>query len=347
MHQPQLKINLKAIINNWKSLDATSGPSVETAAVVKADAYGLGVTRVAPALHSAGARSFFVAQVGEGIELRACLGPEPAIYILSGFMPGSTALLQEHDLIPVLNSPDHIRRFKAEIPRHPCALEIDSGMNRLGIEPLELTGEMLTLMALDVRLVMSHLACADESLHPMNAAQLASFSSVSMPFLMKPRSLAATGGIGLGPAYHFNLTRPGIGLYGGRPFAGAEPVVTLSLPVIQTRNVLPGEAVGYGGSWIATRLSKIATVMGGYADGLIRAMGPKASLYAGDTRCPVVGRVSMDMITVDITELNETPESLDILNATQTIDDVADAAGTIGYEILTSLGSRYERIYQS
>ncbi len=345
MLKATVTISLSNIADNWRALDALSAPQVETAAVVKADAYGLGLAQVAPALQDAGAKSFFVAQVDEAIELRTLLGPNPTIYILSGYMPGAAPHLQAHNLIPVLNSPDHIRRFKTDIPAHPCALEIDSGMNRLGIEAVELTSEMMTLASLDLRLVMSHLACADEALHPMNAAQLGAFSTLSMPYMMKPRSLAATGGTLLGPTYHFNMTRPGIGLYGGEPFKDAKPVVNLALPVIQTRTVVPGEVVGYGGTFVAKRLSKIATVMGGYADGLIRAMGPKAALYAGSTRCPVVGRVSMDMITVDITDLDETPVALHILNATQTVDHLATAAGTIGYEILTSLGTRYERIY--
>jgi len=319
MMRATLTVNVSNIAENWRALDALSAPQVETAAVVKADAYGLGLTKVAPALQEAGAKTFFVAQLHEGIELRELLGSKPTIYILSGYMPGAAPHIQAHNLI--------------------------SGMNRLGIEAVELTGEMMTLASLDLRLVMSHLACADEALHPMNAAQLGAFSTLSMPYMMKPRSLAATGGTLLGPTYHFNMTRPGIGLYGGEPFKDAKPVVNLALPVIQTRTVMPGEVVGYGGTFVAKRLSKIATVMGGYADGLIRAMGPKAALYAGSTRCPVVGRVSMDMITVDITDLDETPVALHILNATQTVDHLATAAGTIGYEILTSLGSRYERLY--
>ena len=163
--------------------------------------------------------------------------------------------------------------------------------------------------------------------------------------LPAPKSLSATGGILLGADYHMNLTRPGIGLYGGDPFQATQPVVTLALPVIQTRLVEVGESVGYGASWIATRPSVIATVAAGYADGLIRAMSGKAMLYDGDIACPIVGRVSMDLITVDVTDLAEIPEALEILNATQTVDILASAAGTIGYEILTSLGGRYERRY--
>jgi alanine racemase len=159
------------------------------------------------------------------------------------------------------------------------------------------------------------------------------------------RSLAATGGTLLGTAYHFDVTRPGVGLYGGMPFSGAQPVVRLSLPVIQIRDVAVGETVGYGNTWVATKPSRIATLAAGYADGLIRAMTGRAKVFVGNTPCPLVGRVSMDMLGVDVTHLAEAPEVLDILCPAQSVDALADAAGTIGYEILTSLGNRYERSY--
>jgi alanine racemase len=192
---------------------------------------------------------------------------------------------------------------------------------------------------------MSHLACADEPDHPLNEAQLKAFHAMTDGTGL-PRSLAATGGILLGSRYHFDLTRPGVGLYGGLPFAAASPAVTLSLPVIQTREVAVGEAVGYGCTWIADKPSVIATVAGGYADGLPRRLSGKAQLWDGDTPCPLVGRVSMDLITVDITHLPEVPKSLDILGPNQPVDALADIAGTIGYELLTALGPRYTRRYQ-
>ncbi|MDX5381783.1 MAG: alanine racemase, partial [Rhodobacterales bacterium] len=189
-----------------------------------------------------------------------------------------------------------------------------------------------------------HLACADEPDHPMNAAQLATFRAMT-DGLDVPRSLSATGGILLGSAYHFDLTRPGIGLYGGAPFAQSRPVAHVSLPVIQTRVVEAGETVGYGNAWTATEPIRLATVAAGYADGIHRALSKGLHLYAGDTPCPVRGRVSMDLITVDITHLPEVPAALDLLNHVQTVDTLADLAGTIGYEILTSLGRRYQRRY--
>ena len=181
----------------------------------------------------------------------------------------------------------------------------------------------------------------------MNAARLAAFAALAAGLPGLRLSLAATGGILLGPAYHYGLTRPGIGLYGGLPFAAARPVVTLALPVIQVRELAPGEAVGYGAAWIAPRRARIATVAAGYADGLPRALGGSGlALFAGATACPLVGRVSMDLITVDVTGLAEVPDHIEILDEHQTVDDLASAAGTIGYEILTSLGGRYERVYK-
>ena len=193
-------------------------------------------------------------------------------------------------------------------------------------------------------LLMSHLACADAPDHPLNEAQLRAFHEMTDDTGV-PRSLAATGGILLGPRYHFDLTRPGIGLYGAQPFGAATPVVRLALPVIQTRAVEAGETVGYGGTWAAPGPALVATVAAGYADGLVRALSNRAQLWDGDTPCPLVGRVSMDAITVDITHLEDQPRSLDILCPPQGVDALAEAAGTIGYELLTALGPRYQRRY--
>jgi alanine racemase len=340
-----LTIDLDAIAANWRALDRMSGPGVQTAAVVKADAYGLGVTRVARALARAGARRFFVALAEEGAAVRQALGPGPQIAVLSGHMAGDTEMIQDLDLTPMLNSLEQITRHLESLPGHPFGVQLDTGMNRLGVEPLEWQAVAPILVDAGPELLMSHLACADEPDHPLNEAQLRTFHEMTDGTGL-PRSLAATGGILLGPRYHFDLTRPGIGLYGGLPHAAAIPAVTLSLPVIQTREVAPGEAVGYGRTWVAERPSVIATVTGGYADGLHRTLSGKAQLWDGDTPCPVVGRVSMDLITVDITDLPEVPKSLDILGPNQGVDALAEVAGTIGYELLTALGARYSRRYQ-
>lgn len=341
-----LSIDLDAIAANWRALDRMSDPTTQTAAVVKADAYGLGSKRVVRALAEAGARRFFVAVAEEAAAVRQALGPGPQINILSGHMAGDTQLIHDLDLTPMLNSIDQITRHLEALPGHPFGIQLDTGMNRLGLEAEE--WEAVAALVLDAgpELVMSHLACADEPDHPMNEAQLIEFHAMT-DGIGVPRSFAATGGILLGPEYHFELTRPGIGLYGGRPFVDARPVVGLSLPVIQVREVQPGEIVGYSCGWTAEQASLIATVAAGYADGLTRRYSNAIHLWDGEVPCPVVGRVSMDLITVDVSHLRQIPQSLDILSPLQGVDDLADIAGTIGYEVLTTLGHRYARRYLS
>ena len=339
-----LTIDLDALAANWRALDRASAAGTETAAVVKADAYGLGIGPVARRLAAEGARRFFVAVAEEGAALREALGPGPDILVFSGHMRGDTDMIGDLGLIPMLNSIDQLTRHFEALPGHPFGLQLDTGMNRLGIEAAEWGAIRDLALAEGPRLVMSHLACADEPGHPMNTAQLKAFLEMTEG-VTAPRSLSATGGILLGPEFHFDLTRPGIGLYGGQPFAEAASVVRLSAPIIQTRDAQPGETVGYGNSWTAETAARIATISSGYADGLIRAMGEMAVVFAGDVPCSLAGRVSMDLITVDITHLDELPETLDLLGPEQTVDDLALAAGTIGYEILTSLGPRYTRRY--
>jgi alanine racemase len=340
-----LTIDLDAIAANWRALDALSAPGVQTAAVVKADAYGLGAARVARALAAAGARRFFVALAEEGAGLRKALGPGPQICVLSGHMAGDTAAIREAALVPMLNSVEQLTRHFEALPGHPFGIQLDTGMNRLGMEMPEWQAVAPIVLEAQPQFLMSHLACADEPGHPMNAAQLAAFHAMTDGTDV-PRSLAATGGILLGPAYHFDLTRPGIGLYGGAPFAEGAPVVALDLPVVQVREVAAGETVGYGCTWTAEIPSTVATVAAGYADGLMRALSARATLWAGDTPCPVVGRVSMDLITVDVTHLETVPDALAVLGPAQGPDALAAAAGTIGYEILTALGPRYARRYR-
>lgn len=343
----RLTVDLGAIAANWRALDALSAATVETAAVVKADAYGLGAARVGPALAAAGARTFFVALAEEGAALRTALGPGPRILVFSGLMPGDAALVRSHDLVLCLNSPGQVADFARTLAGHACAVQIDSGMNRLGLEAAELNDVLPTLRRLAPVLALSHLACADEPAHPMNRAQAAAFAALAAHLPDTRLSLAATGGILLGDAWHFDLVRPGIGLYGGRPYADARPVVRLSLPVVQVRDVAEGEAVGYGGAWCAVRPSRIATLSAGYADGLARALGRgHLAAFAGETAVPLVGRVSMDLVTADVTGLEDIPATLDIINEFQGVDALADVAGTIGYEVLTSLGPRYERVYK-
>ena len=339
-----LTIDLDNLVANWHALDACSASHVETAAVVKADGYGLDAGRVSAALARGGVKTFFVAVAEEGIAVRNSVGKEAEIYVFSGCCGKDAALLQKHNLIPLLNSPEQVKDFLPSA--RPFGIQLDSGMNRLGMEPEDFAALKDRITAAGPKLVMSHLACADEPDHPQNKAQLDCFREMT-DGLSARKSLSATGGTLLGADYHFDLNRPGVGLYGGEPFSDTKAVVGLSIPVIQTRNVIKGETVGYGANWTAQRDSKIATIASGYADGLIRAIGNgNLNLYAGDTPCPLVGRVSMDLITVDVTDLETSPDHLDLLNDIQTVDHLADAAGTIGYEILTSLGARYNRVYK-
>ena len=260
MSTATLRIDLQALAANWQALDTLG--SCETAAVVKADGYGLGSAQVATALAKAGARKFFVAVAEEGVAVRNALGPDPKVFVFSGHMAGDTDLLQQAGLTPLINSTQQLQRHLQALPGHDFGLQLDTGMNRLGLEPSDWQDLRQQALAHDPVLVISHLACADTPNHAMNATQLACFRDMTDD-LQIPRSLSATGGILLGPEYHFDLTRPGIGLYGGAPYSVAHPVVSLSLPVIQIRDVMEGESVGYGNTWSAKRPSRIATVSAG------------------------------------------------------------------------------------
>lgn len=340
-----LHIDLEAVAANWRALDRLSAPACETGAVVKADGYGLGAAEVAARLAREGARAFFVATADEGAALRRTLGPEPRIHLFYGHMAGDTGTIVDADLVPMLCSVDQLMRHVEAARSHPFGLQLDTGMSRLGLTAPEWAAVRDVAVEAEPVLITSHLACADAPDHPQNGAQLRRFRAMT-DGVEAPRSLAATGGTLLGPDYHFDLTRPGIGLYGGLPFAAAEPVVTLDLPVVQCFDLPAGEAVGYGATWTAPADTRIATVAGGYADGLFRALQPGLEVMAGPVACPVVGRVSMDLLTVDIGHLDDDPASLRVLGAHHGVDALAERAGTIGYESLTALGRRYERVHR-
>ncbi|WP_342076051.1 alanine racemase [Yoonia sp. SS1-5] len=340
MSTGRLTIDLDAVVANWRALDDMT--QCKTAAVVKANGYGLGAANVAKALFRAGARNFFVAVAEEAIPLREALGDKPDISVFSGHMKGDTDLIRDLRLTPMLNSLDQVTTHFEALPGHPFGIQLDTGMNRLGMEAQEWAAVAELVLGQNPTLVMSHLACADEPDHPMNPHQLENFRKMT-DGIHSPRSLAATGGILLGPDYHFDLTRPGIGLYGGHPFTNANPVVELDLPVIQVRDVAEGEVVGYGNTWQAARPSRVATISGGYADGIFRILSDKVTLFHGNQPCKLVGRVSMDLLTVDITDLADTPEKLTLIGQQQSIDDLANVGKTIGYEVLTQLGARYHK----
>ena len=353
-----LTIDLDAIVANWRLLKGML-VDAECAAVVKADAYGLGADRVAPALARAGCETFFVAQVGEGVALRRVL-PEAVIHVLNGPVPGSEPTMVEHRLVPVLNSVDHIDAWAGLARASGAALaadvHVDTGMARLGLPPDEmetLIREPGRLDGITLAYLMSHLACADEPDHPLNRQQLADFQRARAAFANVKASFANSSGIFLGPEYHFDLARPGVSLYGVEPRPG-EPnpmaqVVRLQGKILQVRDVDRPQSVGYGATHRVTRRGRVATVGVGYADGYLRSLSNSGTGYMGDTRVPIVGRVSMDLITVDVSDVpgaRVRPGALvDLIGPHNPVDAVAADAGTIGHEILTGLGSRYHRVY--
>ena len=352
-----LTIDLDAVAANWRLLRQTAGGAA-TAAVVKADGYGLGAVPVARTLSAAGCRTFFVAHIEEALALRAALAA-PEIAVLNGCPPGAETLFVEQRLIPVLNDLGRIAAWLHTADQHaaapPAILHVDTGMNRLGLPPAELDAAL----ALDGfagwpwRSLMSHLACADAPDHPLNEAQRRRFESVRARLPVMPAGLAASSGIFLGPGYRFDEVRPGAALYGiapqpGRPNPMAQPL-RLQAKILQVRRVDRGESVGYGAAHIAGGSTKIATIAVGYADGYLRAASGRGHLRIAGVAVPVVGRVSMDLITLDVGALPDSatePGALvDLLDDRRTPDDLAAEAGTIGYEILTSLGARYRRRY--
>lgn len=363
----ELTIDLDALKGNYRALARASHPA-RAAGVVKANAYGLGIDAVVSALRSVGCRDFFVAMPDEGIAARRCAG-DARIFVLCGlFSLEVAALYAASDLTPVLNSPAEISIWKAHCEaagqRFACALHIDTGMTRLGLtiaEALAFSDENTISRALNVTLVMSHLACADDPSHPLNQRQRESFQRVRDAFPGVDSSLASSAGIFLGDAFHQSLTRPGIALYAGLPEghadAGAGPVVTLSARVVQVRMAAAGEGVSYG-STILARDSILAVASVGYADGYLRSGSgagvPLRSVEAAGAggflhgrHVPVVGRVTMDLTIFDVTDLGpdavQPNDRIELIGRNMPIDRVAAAAGTIPYEILTALGSRYHR----
>lgn len=351
-----LTIDIGAIVANYSQLNERLA-SGHAAAVVKADGYGLGADRVAPALAAAGCDSFFVAHLDEGLQLRSLL-PEPEIMVLNGLVPGAEVEYASHDLIPVLNHPGEIDAWRAfahgRTARLPAILHIDTGMSRLGLSARELDDlDPDALEGIELRYVMSHLACADTPDHPMNHAQLAAFQAARPRLPPAPASFANSSGIFLGPDYHLELSRPGIALYGGNPLPGQpnpmSQVVSLKGKILQLREIDSAMTVGYGATHSVTPPAKIATVAVGYADGYLRSLSNRASAYIGGTRVPLVGRVSMDLITFDVSdapaEAVRPGAMIELIGPEHDIDAVAAEAGTIGYEILTNLGHRYHRRY--
>lgn len=359
-----LTIDLAALANNYTLLRDRLADTVECSAVVKANGYGLGIEAVAPALSAAGCRTFFVAQLGEAIRLRALLA-QPDIFVLNGLAPGQESDFAAHRIFPALNSLAQIdawsrfcRSGATPGDRAGAVVHLDTGMSRLGLptdEFQELADNPGHLAGIDVRYVISHLACADEPDHPLNIEQRATFERLTAALPALPRGLANSSGIFLGSEYHYDLARPGVALYGGNPTPGRlnpmAEVIRLQGRIVQVREIDSPVTVGYGATHRAPGPMRIATVPVGYADGYLRCLGNRASGYIGHHRVPVVGRVSMDLITLDVTGVPPRecqPGCLvDLIGGRVSIDQVAEWADTISYEIMTSLGSRYHRVYRN
>lgn len=347
-----LCVDREALARNYTALDAMTG-SAECAAVVKADGYGLGAAAIAPALLAAGAKTFFVAHLQEGIQLREVL-PQARIFVLHGFMAGCADVVHAHHLIPVLNDLEQVKEWAefgaARGGPLECAVQVDSGMSRFGLSAADVAVEG-AFEGVQPCLVMSHLACADTPDNPANELQRRNFIAMAAHFPGVPRSLAASSGIFLGPDYHFELVRPGAALYGVAPndhVSALGHVVRLEARVVQVRTVPPGAGVGYGLTWRADKPTRLATLGIGYADGFFRSQAGQAAVWCGDLRLPLVGRVSMDSVSVDITDAPESlkpGDVLTVLGPNQGVDVLAQSGGTIGYEILTSLGARFYRHY--
>lgn len=337
-----LSVDLSALARNFHTLEALTGRPVHP--VVKADSYGLGAVACATRLVKEGARTFFVARAAEGLALRAALGPEPVIYVLDGCHGGTAAALAAADLRPVLNQPSQLQDWRAA-NGGDCGLQIDTGMNRLGFRPEDApeTFDGLTL-------VMSHLSCADEPGQPMNRRQRDAFEAISARYAGATRSFANSGGCFLGRDYAFDAVRPGICLYGGGPEGRTDtriaPVASLIAQVLQVRDVPVGETVGYSRGFEAQGPTRIATVAAGYADGVLRSYSPRGAVQINNETRPIVGRVSMDVLAVDVTGLDvSVGDEVEVFGPNRLLDDVAIAAGTIAYELLTSITPRVPRRY--
>ena len=352
-----LQVNLAALARNYQRLqEAAAG--AECAAVVKADAYGLGINEVARRLAREGCETFFVTNFDEGFELREIL-PAAVIYVLDSVPPGQEQSFLQYGLRPVLNSLEQVRRWNDFVGKDAaanCAIHIDTGMNRLGLERAEVTSLRKHLEWLDnlqIDFVMTHLACADQPGHPLNRRQVALFDELRQGIPHKRTSIANSAGTLLGEPFQGDIVRPGIAIYGGNPFADRqnpmEEVIRLQGRVSQVRELEAGETVGYGATYSSARPARIATITVGYANGYPRNLGNKAYVSINGNKVPIIGRVSMDLITVDVSAIDNPsvePGTLaDVIGGDIDLDELASLAGTVGYELMTGLGRGLPRLY--
>lgn len=362
-----LTIDLAALASNWRTLRDHSG-GAQASAVVKADAYGTGIEQAVPALAQAGCSTFFVAHLNEAIRARA-VAPDATIYVLNGLFSGTCPTYAEFNLRPVLGSFDEIEEWAAfcrsDNRKREAAVHVDTGMNRLGLtvpQGLSLK-DRAELQDFETALLMSHFVSAEESANPLNVQQIEAFNAVRASMPGVPASLANSSGIFLKERPHFDLVRPGYALYGGNPTPDRDnpmsAVAGLEARIVQLRWVEADDSVGYNGRWLALTKRRIATISVGYADGYPRAASARGKsdeeLLAGmaivaGRPCPFAGNVSMDLITVDVTDVPETQvkrgDAITLIGGSLTVDEVGRRAGTIGYEILTGLGRRYARSYR-
>ncbi|MBI3703247.1 MAG: alanine racemase [Rhizobiales bacterium] len=358
-----LTVDLAAIEANWRTLGSRATPA-ECAAVIKADGYGCGIEQVAHRLALAGCKTFFVADLAEARRLRA-VAEEPAIYVLNGLLPDTAAVYPELRARPVIGSMAELAEWDAFCSANGwhggAALHVDTGMNRLGISADEAAALAPRIRSENhgITLLMSHLACSEVPEHRLNEQQIKLFREVRLLYRGIPSSLANSSGIFLGNAAHCDMVRPGVALYGVNPTPGQknpmQAAIQLQARIVQLRNVPKGETVGYDAAWTARHASKIAVVAVGYADGYLRAssssdLAPGGDAIVADQRCPLAGRVSMDLLAIDISALPEGAvrrgDLATLIGGEITVDEVAIKAGTIGYEVLTSLGRRYHRVYR-
>lgn len=347
---PEVCVNLPAVARNYQLLTSRFAGS-SCAGVVKANAYGLGAKEIVACLLEEGCHDFFVATLDEALELSPLLRGK-RLFVFHGVGKGEEKDYIAHSIIPVLSTLEQVERWKKAGEGNPCAVQIDSGMTRLGLSLEEL--QNLQLATYNVQLLMSHLACAGDPSHPLNAVQRDVMKRARAQFPALPISLANSSGIFLSDDFHFDLARPGCALYGITPFdEGENPmenVVELTAPILQLRHVKKAVDVGYGATYTAKAGAVIATIAYGYADGMPRNLGNIAKVYRGDIAAPVIGRVSMDMIMADVSHIpaNQLHEGarVTIIGACQPVDSVARAAGTIGYEIFTRMGKRVKRTYK-
>lgn len=359
--KPILNINLKNLRYNYEVLKKAC-PNADVGAAVKANAYGLGVKEIAPILISSGCKHFFVANCDEGMELRSLIGGGANIYVFHGVFYNELEAFLEYGLIPILNHLEQVKIWQeyANILKRklPCMMHIDTGMHRLGMQESELTKLNLELHTkdLDILCVISHLISAEDIGSDYNKIQLKRFAELSKKFKYSARSLANSSGIFLGPDYHFDLARPGAAIYGIDPTpyldnSVIKSVVSLFSPIIQISTLLPGDGVGYNKTYINTsqKSCAIATIPVGYADGFFRHFSNKGKVVIAGHEAPIIGRVSMDLTIIDVSKIPENllflGQSVELLGENLTVDKIASLCDSNGYEILTSLGSRYERIY--